>query len=69
MELAREARQTAWWSKYDDLKLTPSIGMEESATVITCFGMYFVPVLLQTDEYAQEIITASPQRSNTISPK
>jgi transcriptional regulator with XRE-family HTH domain len=56
MELAREARQPAWWTKYDDLKINPFIGMEQAATAITCFGMYFVPALLETEDYAREII-------------
>ena len=56
MELAREARQQGWWTGYDDLKITPFIGMEQSASAITCFGMYFVPALLQTEDYARAII-------------
>src|SRR5260370_15716279 len=56
MDLAREARQQGWWTKYDDLKITPFIGMEQSASAITCFGMYFVPALLQTEDYARAII-------------
>jgi transcriptional regulator with XRE-family HTH domain len=56
MDLAREARQHGWWTKYDDLKITPFIGMEQSASAITCFGMYFVPALLQTEDYARAII-------------
>ena len=56
MELAREARQPGWWTKYDDLKITPFIGMEQAATAITCFGMYFVPALLQTEDYARVLI-------------
>jgi transcriptional regulator with XRE-family HTH domain len=56
MELAREAREPAWWTGYDDLNITPFIGMEQAATAITCFGMYFFPALLQTEDYAREII-------------
>ena len=56
MALAREARQPGWWTKYDDLKIAPFIGMEQAATAITCFGMYFVPALLQSEDYAREII-------------
>ncbi len=56
MELAREARQPGWWTKYDDLKISPLIGMEQAATAITAFGMYFVPALLQTEDYARAII-------------
>ena len=56
MELAREARQPGWWTKYDDLKIAPLIGMEQAATAITNFGMYYVPALLQTEDYARAII-------------
>ena len=56
MELAREARQPGWWTKYDDLKIAPYIGMEQAATAITTFGMYYVPALLQTEDYARAII-------------
>jgi hypothetical protein len=57
MALAREARQQGWWTKYDELKdYYPFIGLEQDATAITCFAMYFVPALLQTAEYAQALI-------------
>jgi hypothetical protein len=56
MKLAREARQSGWWTKYDDLRITPLIGMEQAATAITNFGMYFFPALLQTEDYARAII-------------
>ncbi len=56
MELAREARVPAWWTRYDDPKIGSFIGMEQAATAITCFGMYFVPALLQTEDYARAII-------------
>lgn len=57
MELAREARRPGWWTGYDDLKITPFIGLEQAASAITCFGMYWVPALLQTQDYARAIIT------------
>jgi transcriptional regulator with XRE-family HTH domain len=57
MGLAREARQPGWWTEYDDLTAYfPFIGLEQDATSITCFGMYYVPALLQTAEYAQALI-------------
>ena len=56
MELAREARQPGWWTKYDDLKISTYIGMEQAATSITAFGMYYVPGLLQTEDYARAMI-------------
>lgn len=59
MALAREARQQGWWTAYDALKVNfPFIGLEQDATSITCFGMYFVPAFLQTAEYARAIIKA-----------
>ena len=57
MKLARQAREPGWWMAYDDRTLfSPFVGMEQDATAITCFGMYFVPALLQTEDYAREII-------------
>jgi transcriptional regulator with XRE-family HTH domain len=58
MDLARKAREQGWWNQYDDLKLDPYIGLEQEATSITCFTMYYVPALLQTEDYARAIITA-----------
>ena len=51
MNLAREARLQGWWTQYDDLKISQLIGLEQEATTITCFGMSFVPGLLQTEDY------------------
>jgi transcriptional regulator with XRE-family HTH domain len=57
MKLARQARESGWWMAYDDRTLfSPFVGMEQDATAITCFGMYYVPALLQTEDYAREII-------------
>jgi transcriptional regulator with XRE-family HTH domain len=56
MELAREARQPSWWTQYDDSRFFQLIGLEQEATAITCFGMYFVPALLQTEDYAAAMI-------------
>jgi len=56
MELARMAGEQGWWSQYRDLKLDPYIGLEQGASSITVFSMYYVPALLQTQPYAREII-------------
>src|SRR6266700_3062868 len=56
MDLARQAREPGWWTQYDDLHLSPYIGLEQEATAITYFSMYFVPGLLQTEDYARAII-------------
>jgi transcriptional regulator with XRE-family HTH domain len=67
MNLAREARAPAWWAKYDDLNLQPLIGLEQEATSITCYSMYYMPGLLQTQEYANRIIeTVAPKMDPKI---
>lgn len=56
MDLTRQARESGWWTQYDDLQLTPFIGLEQEATAITSYAMYFIPALLQTEDYARAII-------------
>jgi len=58
MDLARMAREPGWWTQYGDLGLGPYIGLEQDAKAITCFTMYGVPALLQTEDYAREIVKA-----------
>jgi transcriptional regulator with XRE-family HTH domain len=62
MSLARGAREQGWWTQYEDLNLDPLIGLEQEAVAITCYSMNYLPGLLQTEDYAREIIT-------TIAPK
>src|ERR1700745_3219663 len=35
MMLTRQAREQGWWSRYDDLRLYPYIGLEQEAYSIT----------------------------------
>ena len=58
MSLARGAREQGWWTQYEDLKLDPLIGLEQEATTITCYSVYYMPALLQTSDYANAIIRA-----------
>ena len=63
MTLAREAREPGWWTQYEDLNLDPYIGLEQEATAITSYAMNYIPALLQTREYSEEIIKATdPKR-------
>jgi len=55
MKLTREAREQGWWAQYEDLRLSPYIGLEQQAAAITAYSMYFVHALAQTEEYAKEI--------------
>lgn len=58
MNLAREAREQTWWTQYEDLKLDPYLGLEEVAIAITSYTTYYLPALLQTEQYAREVIKA-----------
>jgi transcriptional regulator with XRE-family HTH domain len=60
--LAREATQQTWWTQYEDLKLDPFLGLEQVATSITSFTTYYVPALLQTEEYARKVISSIAPR-------
>jgi hypothetical protein len=66
MSLAREARESGWWTEYADLGLDPLIGLEQEATSITCYSMYYMPGLLQTEEYAELIITTARMRRQEV---
>ena len=56
MKLARPYASLAGRPSTTTSKITPLIGMEQAATAITSFEMYFLPALLQTEEYARAII-------------
>lgn len=62
MNLARGAREQGWWTQYVDVSFEPYIGLEAEATAITCYSMYDVPGLLQTEEYARALIKAIAPR-------
>jgi transcriptional regulator with XRE-family HTH domain len=62
MALARQARELGWWKQYDDLRLDPYIGLEQDASAITCFMMFYLPALIQTEDYARAVIKAIAPR-------
>jgi transcriptional regulator with XRE-family HTH domain len=62
LNLARGAREQVWWTQYEDLKLDPYLGLEQEAIAITSYTTYYVPALLQTEDYTRAIIS-------TIAPK
>ena len=67
MDLARAARDQEWWTQYEDLKLDPYLGLEQEATAITSYTMYYIPALLQTEEYTRIIIeTIAPRMDPKI---
>lgn len=56
MQLTRQAREQGWWTQYEDLDLSPYIGLEAEASSITAYTMYYIHALVQTEEYADAII-------------
>ena len=64
MNLAREARKQEWWTQFSDLNLDTYLGLEQDATAITNYTMYYIPALLQTEEYTRTIIRAIAPKMN-----
>ena len=58
MKLTRDAREQGWWTQYEDLNLSPYIGLEQNASSITAYSMYYLHGLVQTEDYARAIIKA-----------
>jgi len=59
LELARQARQAGWWTKYYDSSYALYVGLEQDAAAITSFSRYAIPALLQTSEYSRAVFESS----------
>jgi transcriptional regulator with XRE-family HTH domain len=58
LELARESRQQPWWHEFRDLPGIPVPAFEADAAFIWQYSALLIPGLLQTKEYAREVIWA-----------
>lgn len=59
LKLAKDARQRGWWYSYKDVLLSRFelfLGLESEADTIRDFELTMIPGLLQTDDYARELI-------------
>lgn len=59
-ELALESNKPGWWKEYGDALhkwFTRYVGFEEAADQIRVYESQFVPGLLQTEDYAREVIS------------
>ncbi len=65
MDLAKQAREPGWWSRFGDPGLEPYVGLEQEAVAITSYTMYYVPPLLQTAEYARAVVRGIGRRMDS----
>ncbi len=56
-ELAAEGKQQAWWQTHE-IPYSDYVGLETAASSIADFGLALVPGLLQTADYAREVMRA-----------
>jgi transcriptional regulator with XRE-family HTH domain len=61
LRLTGEANEPGWWQRYHDVLpewFGGYVSLEESAQTIRSYEPHFVPGLLQTEDYAREVLTA-----------
>ncbi|TYB49889.1 helix-turn-helix domain-containing protein [Actinomadura chibensis] len=58
LELAERAEQRGWWTDYTDVLSSPYVALEDEASMIGDWAPQVVPGLLQTPDYARELLTA-----------
>jgi transcriptional regulator with XRE-family HTH domain len=71
IQLARESRQKGWWHAYGDSvqpHFATYLGMESAASQIKQVNLTRIPVLLQTEDYAREVIAAGRMRHSLPAP-
>ena len=58
VQLARDAARRGWWTAYADVFTGSYIALEAEATIIRTWEPLLVPGLLQSEDYAREVIAA-----------
>lgn len=56
MQLARKGRQQVWWQEYKDVPTAAVASREDDAVSILQYAAQVVPGLLQTEDYAREVL-------------
>lgn len=76
LAMAGQASLASWWQDYSDVIpgwFTAYLGLEQSATLIRCYEVQFIPGLLQTPDYARAVLSigarasAGPQAERRVS--
>ena len=67
VDLAKNAWRRGWWTDYSDLFKGTYLALEDDAARIDEWSPQVLPGLLQTDEYAREIIRAGQPDEDTRS--
>jgi transcriptional regulator with XRE-family HTH domain len=60
LAMAGQASAVSWWQDYSDVIpgwFTAYLGLEQSATLIRCYEVQFIPGLLQTPDYAKAVLS------------
>ena len=60
VQIARASRERSWWSSFKEVaspEYVAYLGYESSASIIRNFEPLLIPGLLQTEEYAREVIS------------
>lgn len=60
LDMVRKSNERGWWHRYSGTM--PSwfqdfVGLEESASLIQCHELQFVPGLMQTEDYARAVVS------------
>lgn len=61
-DLARDARQKAWWHPYTQVLSSAYVGLEAEARRVRTYEQLVVPGLLQTEAYARAMMQTLPKR-------
>jgi transcriptional regulator with XRE-family HTH domain len=59
LALARAANTPGWWHQYGDILpdwFEAYVGLEEAASLIRTYEVQFIPGLLQTEQYARDVM-------------
>lgn len=59
MQMAKESRQQGWWNAFGDMPYSVYIGLETAAASLRIYQSLVVPGLLQTQPYAEAVISGS----------